>query len=746
MCEPEESKSNYDLNSDSSWSVIEESESSGNPSSENLLENVVIEESKVHLEPFDNNIEGTFVNVPNVVVNETVESTSDRSNGYQPQNKPSETGKSKVHKCKFKRHKKNKPKPDALSLFAIAASILTITGITLLCTLFPHENEVTYDTISRNHLNVNIEKNRRQRYSSYDVPTYNYSQFKNINHFPEITERNISEVYSSDEGICSMDDHEVAANNIEMNPIRFDNKPLMAEFSHDIEDFEREIGSLIDIDSFRNVTKKFMSGLKEAFSNGSLHVLICALMQDLCLIKLMRQMNKQNDADNQSQKVAKPRKVVSKQNKPKSSNQLPKTFGKNFTNKLNEIIEKKLKDLETPGSKSNHHKKNKNPELSITTPCIISNCSDSQIIEKLNRRYKNDTEIKNRENENGKSECQRRFEDLDNEWETLGQNHRLKIQEIKERFKNEIHLVKENEFEDSTRKKRMKLIREKYLERLKNDREKYLLQLNRLRDERHTMLKGVCQQQNLILDYKDAGVGNYAVVIPETYDFEQNLKTLKQKEQAMDQMKVTLGQVPLSSIKNSTPTTQQTLFPNTYRVKKNESDDMIWQHKVPKATSYQKYGKPFELAQKALKKRRSKLKTKNKENAMKPLIEDMVTKMISSISESISKFQENDTISDTSALVYGNTSDYDSRMGKFDSLTNDYSEHKFKFVIKSEVQPKTDIYTLAFGENATKIKEVESAKWTPEKKRTKPPLQMQILSKQDPKKSHKEKIMFKGLM
>ncbi|CAG9840262.1 unnamed protein product [Diabrotica balteata] len=107
----------------------------------------------------------------------------------------------------------------------------------------------------------------------------------------------------------------------------------------------------------------------------------------------------------------------------------------------------------------------------------------------------NDSIVQNGNLENGKSECERRFEDLDTKWKTVGKSHRQKIQEIKEEFKSQVFRIKEKEKVSSIRKQKIQLIRDKYTQKLRKDREKYFLQLRKIKDERQRTLNEVCRKK-----------------------------------------------------------------------------------------------------------------------------------------------------------------------------------------------------------------------------------------------------------
>lgn len=270
------------------------------------------------------------------------------------------------------------------------------------------------------------------------------------------------------------------------------------------------------ISSFtKKIPNKFSVGAIARFlSDHNVHLLLTALVQDICIYKLITQICKNGKPE---------KKLIKKISKVQKLGD-----GKKSGNKLLKKVIKRAEKSE-PLKKLNPLL----PSAKSKSQCIISKSLNNGFCNKTvsDRLLKPNFSFSNSYVEYGKSECQKRFEDLEKKWEHIGATNRQIISNIRNSFQNEIDEIKDSDQEVSSRQQKIIITREKYTERLKTNREKYLRELGKLRDERQRILKQLClSKKKLANSSKDVSVGNYAVILPRCYDFQQKLKVLKEQE------------------------------------------------------------------------------------------------------------------------------------------------------------------------------------------------------------------------
>lgn len=409
---------------------------------------------------------------------------------------------------------------------------------------------------------------------------------------------------------------------------------------------EMDVPYYKEVKHLQNTRQSLLESAKSLIRNPRLQMFVATLVQDICLIKLISDFTKISVSKKKhSEKI-------------KSSNK-----------KLS--LNKKAKPLEAAAN-------------------------SSQI-------------VSDKPNENGKSECERRFEELDTRWSLLGQNHRQRIQQIKRKFLKEIDQIKLQESEGINRKQKIRVTREKFIQKLKADREVYLHRLRKLRDEKQDTLSEMCHsfKQNRNLSSKDVSVGNFAVVLPNEYDFSKKLEEMKNKERGTEGNQ-------LQAINNTTISYIPPVIEENNNTLKIFNDEEFPPLTVPK--------------RKHTSKRVRLLKKRLAQNDGKE-VEDVVKNIVSSLSKSLVVKTEEE------ASPSENTST---------------DEGTFVPVVKKKKTNKRDVnrlYDAAFENQSKKIRKQDLRKWHNNfeldyKNGGSEP----ILSKQDPQKVYKQKVIHKGLL
>lgn len=129
--------------------------------------------------------------------------------------------------------------------------------------------------------------------------------------------------------------------------------------------------------------------------------------------------------------------------------------------------------------------------------------------------------------ETGKSECQRRFEELDHrqkKYENLKQDQKKKIKLLKQKFKNEVSFIKDTEEESEARAEKINRTSQMFIKKLKTNREKYLMELKKVKELRKKVAEDRKKENR-----KDAAIGTYSFSLPPIYDYGEKFKMIKEK-------------------------------------------------------------------------------------------------------------------------------------------------------------------------------------------------------------------------
>ncbi|EFA01099.1 hypothetical protein TcasGA2_TC004022 [Tribolium castaneum] len=128
--------------------------------------------------------------------------------------------------------------------------------------------------------------------------------------------------------------------------------------------------------------------------------------------------------------------------------------------------------------------------------------------------------------ETGISECQRRFEELDQhqkKYNHLKHTQKNRIRLLKQKFRNEVSFIKDTEEESEARAEKINRTSQMFIKKLKNNREKYLVELKKVRELRQK----VSQSRNK--ERKDVAIGTFALALPPIYDYGEKFRMIKEK-------------------------------------------------------------------------------------------------------------------------------------------------------------------------------------------------------------------------
>lgn len=754
---PLTAKSDGELSSNSSWSVISESDDSEFTSEgKRILESDTDNKYKNIKETEDH-----FFDICENNKHETTEESEneDRNRRFvcfdhvaNEKKFPPVDSKSKNIKPKSKKLKKNRQneKADSLSLLSIAASVLTITGITFLCMLFPQNLDTdTLQSVQKTYVDVITNKNASAE-NFLNKTTEMYDVLNEADFFNKMKDIQNKEHFMKEE-ICPIDEISNESfdsyGNFDSYPIHFVTPPKNKPSDMEKQNSEFKHKPLSQYQQVQNKTFGLIKNAKRLLMDPNLQIFVCTILQDICLIKLVNQLNKQqSDKSTDSDETCKEK--VNIKSKTKKGTRINKLKSKQNV--------KTNKNLKTCATTDINKIKNSSEDIVGISKSLNEGTNDHHIV-KLHLK---------RDIENGEKECERRFEELDSKWEAAALIHRQKIQEIKENFKNEIFHIKENEREYSLRTQKIQLLREKYIERLKYDREKYLRRLQKLREERGRILKSICHQKSNEVNSKDASVGNYAILLPESYDFQQKLQLLKNQNH---ETPVSLPSVPtasfpkLGAVKNSNFIKFQSI-PNIPKQEmlKPDSDSFIKSVNAKTEKYFERVRDYYEKKNKYLQKKAMMHEEQNSkqqdstskiaETISEALIEDIMSHMVTEISEK-GKGLHSDSSASSIETVKPSKSTKNSNISVETPTTSHVSaaeiemgnvKREFKLIVKRKPK-KQDLYDVAFERKSKKVKQGDRMKWSIEHKETLHKLpQQQMLAKQDPQKAYKEKIVIKG--
>lgn len=495
MCEPKNCESDTSVDTKSSWSIID----SSLKESKDLPDETVKNETESDIDFTENSCSSSHCSLTELRTQDSpnAQNTSEDSKAcdgfltfdefYQTFDSDEDRSKSKKQRKK-KKAKSRLSKTDTISILSLAASVLTITGLTLLMMMFPSSvSKTEYEQVQDNYVNIMTSQE-----SNLD------EVIKNITRSSEVLEiahnsnmlSNMTDIIKNGSG----------PNGELLNEDLLSN--ITTEFNDKINQSDKKRKTFMDaIRSVRNNTsplyKSIFKGfgvttghaiksLEELFVDTNFQRIVCTLLQDVCLIKLIYELNKKLATD--------------------STNQVDST-------RTNSNIRKsKSKRKVTPTTDS---------KKLANTPDKFNN--------KLN-------------------EAENKIKELHSQIQHIGSVHRKNIQNVKEKYKAKLNDIKK-ETDLKSKNKLIQRTHDKYLQKLKLHREDYLKQLEEVKEERRIIMREICNAKcQKDKGQKDECVGNYGVLIPGCYDFQERLKEMKKN---VNQTYLPTTNVSLSKIRPS---------------------------------------------------------------------------------------------------------------------------------------------------------------------------------------------------
>ncbi|VEN61397.1 unnamed protein product [Callosobruchus maculatus] len=774
MSLPDTNKSGTDVSSNSSWSVIEETEDSRNSS----LQDILIQPPTHKIDGSDedarsSDIENSFITIP-----EDAAWTADPNEHTPPPRKSKKRSK--------------KPYAEPLSIVTIIASILTITGITLLCMLFPQDIDTqSYDQLHRTYIEVvsKVDESVPETINKTSEVLKVVQDADLLNKIHQRLECDDGEQCScKEEDTCSADDEATVSDTDHDEFGTFAGKTekkvslgrktkskvttKKAKKQAGVSDIKEEIEKTVVTPQPKKIRHpKTVTRTKAAPSN----------------LRMPLQPREAKDQVNVSE--LKKEAVTKQKNVPvlQAAVLAPPQFSK---------IEAKLA---TPvdNQKADSPKSEQQPvpfaSVSVTKKLLPAQKSAFDVLDRMTKR----------------NDSQQRIEELRKKWESAGNEHRERIQLIKAEFKDEVQQAKQAEMASSQRALKIKIIRDKYVARLKMDKERYLAQLRRFREDKQRLIDDICLKVKQQTNQKDASVGNYAVLLDE-YDFRQTLKNLQcnqsrsfylesmnllsprdtpenlAKFQSGDDTAIDLDIPDVSttgSSQNLTASYASKLLAepkeknNSSSQKRNETKGQQQAQALENASIHEdvrktvsnestiarslstlnkKLSNSTTLMRQKFAREEKREKTplerlralrNNKEDTW--LEYDHEDNYSSSTNEETRVEEDRRNNNDSSVHATVPVAKEDDTSGEEtenensiqDPPSTEDDEGQFKVVIRRKGR-KRDIYGAAFDENGQKIKATDMLKWGLERRLRSP--QSSVLSKQDPKRVVKDKFSFKG--
>ncbi|KAL3275156.1 hypothetical protein HHI36_019925 [Cryptolaemus montrouzieri] len=593
------SESGSDISSNSSWTVIEEIEICAKP---NLNENLKHTKNSLELirttEILEKTItpkseENEFVKVSFSDESIKTQSTEDedshsskeqtKDNGfltfdeylqerllehdYEYPNQSVVIGKLKKSK-KFSRVKRMKCKSETIGVLSLCASLLTVTGIALLCLVFPESIEnKNFDSIVSNYQAIvnndsldfnNISASFNKTMQILDIANSTKMLAKCSNSLMETNEYEkrlyrrrigpMKEEKSNKEQLNRKYNNRLSRTNIFRNDICYsrdksnvcyptDNPKFLSESFKNLHKSGKAPKSMKDSSSNLAPTKSVsktnnttsLSTLQSVLGKTNLRSIIRSIIHDLCMLKLITHFNN-------SKKYEEPKRRSEKGEKKSSKRGLLEAIADGIDiinlegnkNRKVKVAKRKTKSKkysrifqETPTETC----------MKVTHPSTLKSdiTPSSSEYDSVKMHEVNSLETKP-SFENGKSECERRFEELDNQRKLskdVCTKHRFNIQHIKQLYRSELNALKISNIEPIVRLHKMQTVRENYRLQLKRNREFYMRELYKMKRIRAKMLRDICNQKKNELELRDASVGSY--VVPMYEDFYTRLQKIKEK-------------------------------------------------------------------------------------------------------------------------------------------------------------------------------------------------------------------------
>ncbi|CAH1977249.1 unnamed protein product [Acanthoscelides obtectus] len=611
MSLPDTDKSDTDISSNPSWSVIGETDDSRQDS----LQNIVIQRDidNTHGSDEENrasDIDSSFITIP-----EDAAWTIDPNDHVPPARK-------------LKKNKSKKIYSESLSIATIIASILTITGITILCMLFPQD----IDTQSHEQVHkAYVEVVSRTDETIPEVINKTSEVLKVVaetNLLDKIHDR----LECDDGGECSKEDDICPA----------DGDATGSDTDHD--GLEHFPGKREKKGSWKKTRSKLTpkkSKKQDGVSNNT---------KESTKTEITSHPQKVNEVNNVTKLVEQ----TSSVNARSQSNAV-----NNKTSSLNtykKVMYRQTKDLVKETN-----------ELLVSTMNETSNrpqsapFSNKKVTKKVDPTKEPALDLI-RLMTNG-TERHQEIEELRKRWECAGNDYRRRIDLIKQEFRDEVMPTRYIDF--SQRSQKIRMIRQKYVAFLKMHRERYLAQLRRYREDKQKLIDEICLRVQESTNQKDASVGNYAVLL-DGYDFRQTLKNLACNE----------GSSGITHMENLMSIRDTAEDPVKYQSADHKLSEIGSASRSQNLNVMANYSNKLHSGSKtSLKKKPS---DKNNEKLAQvvecPLVEEVVGNMMSNLSQLSTSFSNlNNRISKSNAMLDSGFAEQTGSNSKIEENSNDSS-------------------------------------------------------------------------
>lgn len=471
----------------------------------------------------------------------------------------------KLNKSKKFPRNRSKCKAETIGVLSLCASLLTVTGIALLCLIFPENiDSKNFDTIKSNV--QAISNNDSLDYNNI-VASFNKTMgvleaannskllakcgdtvMKNSDYRYKPFRRTVgpmNEIATSRYRLNRRQRNSMSSSNLFKNDVCYPKSnngvcyasedPRLLPGSKKQRNKNVDLIKLIEGDKRKNSTESnnqttALTAIESVFAGTDLKKIIRSIIHDICILKLITYLNKNKEPQETKKKSTKGEQKASK-----------RKIYEAIADGLEQISFEDIKDrrIKTAKRKNKTRKqilKRKEGSIkstpSFTPPPTRGRPKPNFLLQYSRQRtsFPLKTELIPKF-ENGKSECERRFEELDShrkKSQEVCSKHKLNIQQIKQQYRNEIDAIKDSNIEPMVRLQKIQTLREKYKFQLKKNREMYVREMTKMKRMRTKMLKDLCTQKNVDLEMKDVAVGSYVVPIEE--DFYSRLQKIKDKE------------------------------------------------------------------------------------------------------------------------------------------------------------------------------------------------------------------------
>ncbi|XP_066149272.1 uncharacterized protein [Euwallacea fornicatus] len=547
---------------------------------------------------------------------------------------------------------------ECINFLAIMGCLLIITGMTLLNTYLPSNYVESADTKEfHNHVKEVYEHGQSPSFekvasgiqSAKDV----IDTTKSMNIFDSLM-RNLTEE------TCEPLSSEIFNKTLSSEDLRELKTQVIVPYYDKLLRVRTQLKSLSIDKQLKMFTKSLSERAKELMKSTSFQIFVATLMQDICLVKLISELSKRakmsgKDKEERNRGASTEAK---KATKPHRKKRIKRSALKRIKNK---------DVLAMPAKLSAHDR------LNLAT-------------------------------ENGKSECEKGFEELESRWSALEQSHRETVQQIKDTFQKKMNEIKEREIESFNRQQRIQVTRDEFIQRLKAHREAFLHGLRKLRNERKKLLHEICYNFKKYRDWsnEDISAGNCTIVLPDGYDFVKKLEAIKNKERYNLQTSndEAFSYIPAKELE-STP-----------------------HDEIPEEPLLKSKNKLFGMSVRPL----EQIQAKKGIKEFTKVAHNVATAPLEAASKPlVSKLEEAGASTPQPAPE--------------EAWPHDEAYEAVRKRKKSK-RDLSKLYEVTFEKQSEKIKKQDVMKWGKKLK----PVPLNALSKQDPSKAQRQKIMRKGLL